>query len=370
MAELHRLLTVAEVEREASEWIARLNADDVSAEDRARFEAWRKAHPRRARAYDELSATWRQFTDAGQVVRAVALGNALSASTHEAIRQSTAADSSPSPSTEASRSAARAHTGRFRRALVLATAASLAALAVGGWWLGTSTPRTLFQTAIGERASIELPDGSSLELNSNSLARVDYSEQARVIRLVRGEAFFRVEHDTARPFWVVADRSWVRAVGTAFNVYVLSSGVRVTVSEGTVKVAASSGSTMPSDAQLTAEAVSVLTAGEQVDVSGTESDIRSLPPVELTRSIAWRTGTLHFENKRLAEVVDELSRYTTMQIVVEGEALRDLPVGGSFQSDSVGAEALLTLLQDGFGLQVRRDGRTAYIEASADPATN
>jgi transmembrane sensor len=207
-------------------------------------------------------------------------------------------------------------------------------------------------------------------LNSNSFARVDYSEQARVIRLERGEAFFKVEHDTARPFWVVADRSWVRAVGTAFNVYVRPSSVRVTVSEGTVKVAASSGGTTPSDAQLAAEAVSVLTAGEQVDVSRGASEIRSLQPVELTRSTAWRTGTLYFENERLGEVVDELSRYTTLQIVVEGAALRDLPVGGTFQSDPVGAEALLTTLQDGFGLQVRRDGRTAYIEASAEPAAN
>lgn len=49
-------------EHQASEWIARLNADDVSPDDGVRFEAWRKLHPRHARAYDELSATWRALT--------------------------------------------------------------------------------------------------------------------------------------------------------------------------------------------------------------------------------------------------------------------------------------------------------------------
>ena len=50
MAEVHRIPDMDQVERQASEWIARLNADDVSADDRARFEVWRSAHPLHARA--------------------------------------------------------------------------------------------------------------------------------------------------------------------------------------------------------------------------------------------------------------------------------------------------------------------------------
>src|SRR5262245_53744472 len=114
MADLHRLPSIEEAEREASEWIARLNAVNVSAEDRARFEAWRNAHPRHARAYEELAATWRRFADAGQLVRVVALGTALNAATHDAIRR---------PRRIAARTIA-----------LLATAASFAVIAFGGWW--------------------------------------------------------------------------------------------------------------------------------------------------------------------------------------------------------------------------------------------
>jgi hypothetical protein len=41
--------------------------------------------------------------------------------------------------------------------------------------------------------------------------------------------------------------------------------------------------------------------------------------------------------------------------------LRDLGVGGTFETNPQGAEALLAMLEDGFGLKVRREGRTVYI---------
>jgi transmembrane sensor len=342
MAEIHPLPSIEDAEREASEWIARLNADDVTAEDRANFEAWRQAHPRHARSYEELSATWQQLQRTGRLVRAVSLGNALNASAEAAIRPAKA-----------------------RSRVLLAAAATLAAVLVGGWWwINAFTPRTAFQTAVGEHASIELPDGSMLQLNSNSLARVDYDDRMRLVRLDRGEAFFKVQHDTRRPFWVVAGDSWVRAVGTEFSVHVRTSGVRVTVNEGIVRVvaAAESDRDSPSDTQAAAQPASLLHAGQQVDVSKRAIDIRSVAPNELTRSLAWRSGTLYFENQPLGDVIDELSRYTTLHIVIADDGLRTIPVGGTFQSNARGADALLTMLQDGFGLQIRRDGDTVHID--------
>lgn len=238
---------------------------------------------------------------------------------------------------------------------------------IAGWWhFAQLTPETLFQTAIGEHASVALPDGSTLELNSNSLARVDYTDSERIVRLERGEAYFTVMRDPRRPFRVVAGGSWVQAVGTAFNVYVRPAGVRVTVSEGTVKVgsAAAAGTDAPSARASSAAPVSILTAGQQLEVRGQAARIRPLPPAELSRSVAWRHGTLYFENQPLGEAIAELSRYTTLQIVVKDESLRSLPVGGTFQANSQGAESLLTMLEDGFGLSVDRDNDRVYIEAA------
>jgi transmembrane sensor len=242
--------------------------------------------------------------------------------------------------------------------LTLGAAASVIAFALLIlWYRATLVPDTRFQTAIGEHATVSLPDGSSLELNSNSLALVDYSAAARIIRLERGEAYFEVKHDTARPFWVVAGRSWVRAVGTAFNVYVRPSDVQVTVSEGTVKVATVRGSGEgPSDRALQAIPASVVTAGEQVRVRGADAHLRLLAPAELTRSVAWRSGTLNFEHQSLDQVVEELSRYTTVKVVIDDPSLRELPVGGTFDANAQGMEALLVMLEQGFGFKVKREG--------------
>ena len=115
MAEIHPLRSDAQIRREASEWIARLNADHVRDEDRARFENWCAAHPRHARAYEEVSITWRQLRDTGELVRAVSLGQTFGASTQEAIRRSV-----PEP----------------KRRIAFAAAAVLAAVALGvAWWI-------------------------------------------------------------------------------------------------------------------------------------------------------------------------------------------------------------------------------------------
>src|SRR6267154_2838426 len=199
MGDVHRLPSSGDVERQASAWFARMHADDVTADDRTRFEDWLRAHPYNAKTYAELSATWQELVESGPLVRAVNFGQVMNA-----------ASKSPAPR---------------RRWAAAAVAAGIGAIVLGGAWnLYKQQEETRFQTAIGERAAVGLPDGSSIDLNTNSRVWVDYNEHRRVISLERGEAFFKVAHDTQRPFWLHAGDSWVRAVGTAFNVYLRSTG--------------------------------------------------------------------------------------------------------------------------------------------------
>ena len=58
MGDVHRLPRNGDTEREASVWFARMNADDVTAEDRTRFEAWLRAQSRSA-ARCRATARWR-----------------------------------------------------------------------------------------------------------------------------------------------------------------------------------------------------------------------------------------------------------------------------------------------------------------------
>jgi transmembrane sensor len=340
MGKLHRLPSIEDTEREASVWFARMNADDVTSADRAGFEAWLAAHPRHAKSYAELYATWQELVKSAPLVRAVYFGQSMNAAAAPPMR---------------------------RRWMAGAVAAGITAFVLGaGWNVYKQKEETRFQTAIGEQAAVALPDGSSFDLNTNSRIWVDYSQRQRVIRLERGEAFFKVAHDTQRPFWVRAGDYWVRAVGTAFNVYLRPTGVEVTVSEGTVNVVkATANESPPSDAAIT-ESVAAVTAGEQADVHGRAEVIHELNSAQLSRLLAWRRSSLYFQDQPLGEVVDELMRYTTLKIEIQDEALRKVPVGGTFQTSAEGAEALLTMLRDGFDTTIRRDGQGhVYIEGSA-----
>src|ERR1700682_6281271 len=341
MGDVHRLPNTGDKEREASAWFARMNADDVTSDDRTGFEAWLRGHSCNAKAYAELSSTWQELVKSGPLVRALYFGQVMNA-----------ASAPPAPR---------------RRWAVAAVAAGIGAIVVGvAWNVYKQKEETRFQTAIGEQAAVALPDGSSFDLNTNSRIWVDYSQRRRVIRLERGEAFFKVAHDTQRPFWVRAGDYWVRAVGTAFNVYLSPTGVEVTVSEGTVKVVnATTTEAPPSDAAITGSAAAV-TAGERVDVHGPAEVIHELNSAQLTRLLAWRKSSLYFQDQPLGDVVNELMRYTTLKIEFDDEALRQLPVGGTFQTSPEGAEALLTMLQDGFGTTIRRDGQDhVHVEGLA-----
>jgi len=340
MGNVHRLPSADDAEREASEWVVRMHATDVTDDDRTRFQAWMDAHPCNARAYAELCTTWDELVKSGPLVRAVHFGQVMNA-----------ASTPPAPR---------------RPWAIIAMVAGVAAVILGGVWdLYRQKQETGFQTAIGEQAAVALPDGSSFDLNTNSRVRVDYSQGARVILLERGEAFFKVAHDTRRPFWVRAGDSWVRAVGTAFNVYLRPTGPEVTVSEGTVNVVSATSNELPPSDTVTVSAASV-TAGEQVAVQGRAEVIRELNSVQLARLLAWRSSSLYFEDQPLGDVAGELMRYTTLKIDISDESLRKLPIGGTFQASPEGAEALLKTLQDGFGMTVRRDGPGhAYIEGPA-----
>jgi transmembrane sensor len=344
MSDVHQLPDPDEIEQEASEWIVRLDADDMSADDRARFEAWRGRHPLNARTYEELSTTLRRFVNAGPLVRAVSFAHLMNEAAAGVGLQSKAPP---------------------RRYWPFAAAAAAAAIAAIGWFSNDRLgPGTTFSTAIGEQANISLPDGSTLALNSNSFARVDYSKTSRVVHLDRGEGFFKVAHDPQRPFWVVGGDSWVRALGTAFNVYVRSADIEVTVSEGSVKVGSAEAfrGRAPSDDAIASTAASVLTVGQRADLHGAATATRQLSPAEVKRSVSWREGTVYFENQPLSDVIAELGRYTSLELILKDDALGHLPVGGTFDANPEGAEALLTLLTRGFGLHVSRDGERVYID--------
>lgn len=76
-----------------------------------------------------------------------------------------------------------------------------------------------FMTEAGQRASVTLPDGTSVELNSGTILEYPavFSGKERRVR-IDGEAMFEVASDSRKPFFVETFAYDVKVLGTRFNV--------------------------------------------------------------------------------------------------------------------------------------------------------
>src|SRR5260221_5540279 len=93
-----------------------------------------------------------------------------------------------------------------------------------------------YSTDVGERRSLTLDDGSTVDLNARSKVRIEFSKAERRVDLIEGQALFQVAKNMDRPFIVKSGEATVRAVGTQFDVDRKATGTTVTVLEGRVVV--------------------------------------------------------------------------------------------------------------------------------------
>jgi len=205
---------------------------------------------------------------------------------------------------------------------------------------------------VGEERSVRLADGSMLTLNSRSRVRIEFTKSARTVDLLEGEALFHVAKNPARPFIVRADGTFVRVIGTEFDVNKRNSGTVVTVVEGRVAVvpdpaqARHSGSTAvrsadpeesrsPAAGQVPAHdeknQTVILSAGEQIKVA-----IGAAPQptrTDLTSAMAWTRGRVILDSATLEEIADEFNRYSERRLTTEDHGETPLRLSGVFSTD-------------------------------------
>ena len=227
---------------------------------------------------------------------------------------------------------ARLARGTLWLAGVAATAMLAAALAAGLWlWDLGYLPHT-YRTGIGQTATVVLPDGSVAYLNTNTRLRWVGSPSNRRVKLLRGEVFFEVVHDPARPFRILLAHSEVRVLGTRFDVYRKSDGdVLVTVVSGAVAVEG-----LGSGAHAPPAWTRRLTANQQIEYSSLGL-IGAVHPALAANVIRWRQGIIETRGEPLSRLVSNLSRYTPQRIVIVDPRAAQMRIGGAFSVRNVGA---------------------------------
>lgn len=222
----------------------------------------------------------------------------------------------------------------------------------------TSETSTEYATAIGEIRTMNLPDGSVLQLNSNTRITVAYSDAARRIHLHGGEAYFEVRHAADRPFLVYTEKYVIAATGTAFSVTNRDDELGVLVTEGRVEVSAlkpplsGAGSQDPHG---TAAPLVPLAEGQRIILDERQDlleSVQRVAPDVIEKHLAWRDGMLMFDNDPLGSVIAEINRYTTVRIQITDSSIRDLRFGGYFRIGDV--PLILATMEENYGLKVDR----------------
>ena len=293
---------------EAAEWQVRLSKDADPAL-RADFRHW-AADPRNSRAAEAVGRGWNAVGVLGSAPELLEMRQQALARLRRA---------------GADRTLWRGRWGKVAAAcLVIGLAGGLAQ------WQYRLQP-VEYETEIGGRRVVALPDGSHVSMDSDSAMAVRFTETERAITLTRGRARFDVAHDTSRPFTVTADRETVVAVGTSFDVEKLGSTVLVTLLQGQVVVKQDEGALRA--VAKTKPSVS-LTPGQQlVAARHTQPTVAS---ADLQVAAAWEAGHLVFHDEPLGAVVERVNRYTEHPVTVDPTAA-DIRISGVFNAGDVGS---------------------------------
>jgi transmembrane sensor len=217
-----------------------------------------------------------------------------------------------------------------------------------------------YATAVGQQREVNLPDGSTVLLNTDSNVIVTYSLREREIFLPRGEASFHVAHESDRPFLVRAGyHHRLQATGTRFDVRVLATDtVELIVTEGQVKVLYTPRDLpdTPAFARLSSNMIfddTTIDALEMAQVEPGLQFVRKIEAGEIEDLLAWQRGRIVFKGERLEAALAEIDRYTNMRFVLPDGALRDLPVVGDFRTGHI--EEFLVSLRKKYQIAADRD---------------
>jgi transmembrane sensor len=301
----HSLYQIQHAKEQAASWFARVQAGELSSHEQRELRLWRNAHAENELAWNSIQSQW---------------------SAAEALKDSPELIALRA---EARRSDLSSSAGNRSWRLPLALAASIAfGMVVSTFAFKhsrmTASPAQTFATAIGEQKTFELQDQSQLMLDTDTEARVVYTDERREVQLLKGRAHFIVAHNPDRPFIVQAGSGSIRALGTVFDVSKLGDTVTVFLASGRVQVGIKASGAADTATLLPGEEVSYENATFVSSKRALSGDV----------AMAWQHRDLVLHETSLLDAVTEMNRYSREQIVIDrDESLRSAPLNGVFHVD-------------------------------------
>ncbi|AQR61484.1 hypothetical protein BZG35_07330 [Brevundimonas sp. LM2] len=282
--------------RTAEAWLARLGRPSVTPRELAAFVAWLDEDPAHLDSYQTLKA--------------------LVADTRS-LKSAFTAELAAIPARAQRRRRARGWTWA-PPALGAVAAAAAAVVLLPSLWTAMSDPLAgaqVISTAVGEIRDVTLSDGSRVTLDTDTRIRVKMSASARRLQLEAGQAYFAVAHDADRPFEVaLADRAVV-VTGTRFTTSLIQGRAHVALLDGSITLEPRGAEGGP--ARLAPGQAMRFTAGRP---------LQPQPRFDPTTAADWRARRRIYLDVPLSDVLADLSRYTTQNLVVADPAVARMRV--------------------------------------------
>jgi len=325
-----KLASRGTIRQEAAAWLARVDGGQLSAGDIDALRAWVDSNPRHLEALREAAGVWNSMDSLSRLAGLF-------------------------PMEERDDAVATGQRGRTQWRYAIA-ATALVATFLGSWVALDPVDEALYRTDIGQQQVHTLKDGSQLTLNTDTVVDVRLDRRERAIRLLDGEAYFKVAKNPDKPFVVRAGQGTVTAVGTEFSVQVEHGEVHVVVYEGTVKVATDT----PEDNVGNTGALTLHHRG-MARYSDSIEATDYLDSGALNQALAWKSGRWIFNGETLSDAVKEINRYTKTKLYISDPAIANLRIGGYFKIGDV--DSLLAALHSTFGIAVTHTDNQILLSA-------
>ncbi|MBK1679208.1 FecR family protein [Rhodocyclus tenuis] len=328
---------LSSIQQDARAWYVRRQRAEWRAEEERAFLAWLSVDPLHRDAYVRCEALARTVS----LLSAESVAHLRGRLAIDKARAGVSAEggeplsSGVVPAASAATAPARALTVHSRRLFALLL---FMIVFIGLAWHHQYAQPVFAQSyasARGELMDVPLPDGSHVQLDTETEIDVVFYRQRRELVLRKGQAMFSVQADAARPFRVAAGQTRVTVVGTRFSVrntpqQVGMEAVQVAVERGRVRVSANPdtfGRWL--SASIGGPPAAELVAGQQVVslLDGEPGPIRSIPPEAVA---PWRNYRISFLDTPLGQALAELGRYVDTGLVIRDARVAELRISGSF----------------------------------------
>lgn len=299
------------VAQHAVEWLMELQSGDTTDSTWQALQQWRSQHPDHERAWQHIEAINSKLRSVG----------AVSSIAHAALTQP--------------RSAKRRETIKALSVLLFAGGTT--------WMVHDQTPWREWladeRTGVGERRTIRLADGTTVDLNTDSAISVHFGASERRVRLISGEILVSTGKEngyTSLPFVVETAHGELRPLGTRFLVRHQGSASHVDVFEGAVMICPSDG--IGSMRTLHANEGARFTRGAIGE------------PVQTNDAhIAWTDGMLVASGMSLSDFLFELGRHRPGYLSCD-PSIAELRVSGSYPL--VDTDRILDILRSTLPIEI------------------